>query len=142
MPEEQDLNQKYLELQLLNQQLQQLQEQQTLLEQQRTELLTISKSLDDLDTVKKDSRMYAPLGGGLYVEGIITETKKVLTNVGANVLLPKPSIETKQLVEEQVEQLIVLMQSMEQKMKEMMRKAEQLQGEIRVQSQAAAKKTV
>ena len=80
MSEDLVLQQKYLELQTLNQQTQQLHQQSRVLEQQKKELLELSQSLDELDKVKSDSKMYAPLGGGLYVEGVIKNTKKIQTS--------------------------------------------------------------
>ena len=88
------LQQKYMELQTLNQQIQQLHQQSQVLEQQQSELLKLSQNLDELDKIKPNSKMYAPLGGGLYVEGTITQTKNVLTNVGASVIVSKTIEET------------------------------------------------
>ena len=124
------LQQKYLELQTLNQQVQQLHQQSQVLAQQRTELLTLSQHLDELDKVKTKSKMYAPLGGGLYVEGIITETKKVLTNVGAGVVVPKTIEETKQIIEEQIDDLQKVIDTVEKRVQEGMKKGQQLHKEM------------
>lgn len=124
MAEEKILQQKYLELQALNQQIQQLHQQSAALEQQHKELISLSQQLDELDKVKADSKMYAPLGGGLYVEGIITQTKKVLTNVGAGVMVPKTLEETKQIIEEQIDDLQKVIVTIEKKVQEFMKRGQ------------------
>lgn len=141
MAEEKGLQQKYLELQTLNQQMQQLHKQSAVLEQQRTELFELSQHLDELDKVKPKSKMYAPLGGGLYVEGVITETKKVLTNVGAGVVVPKTIEETKQIIEEQLDDLQNVIETVEKKVQEFMRKGQQLHKEMQALSEKQPKKS-
>ncbi|MBI1972548.1 prefoldin subunit alpha [Candidatus Woesearchaeota archaeon] len=140
MNEEKIIQQKYLEFQALNQQIQQLHQQAVVLEQQRTELLNISQSLDELDKVKSNSKMYAPLGGGLYVESIIKETKKVLTNVGAGVVVQKTIEETKQLIEEQIDDLQKVIEQVEKKVQEGMKKGQGLHKEILALSEKQQKK--
>ncbi|GEM_PF-1572219 len=130
MSDDKLLQQKYLELQTLNQQMQQLHQQSQILEQQRTELLGLSQNLDELDKIKSKSKMYAPLGGGLYVEGMITETKKVLTNVGAGVVVPKTIEETKQIIEEQIDDLQKVIGTVEKRVQEFMKKGQALHKEM------------
>lgn len=129
MAEEKILQQKYLELQALNQQIQQLHQQSAALEQQHKELISLSQQLDELDKVKADSKMYAPLGGGLYVEGVITQTKKVLTNVGAGTIVPKTLEETKQIIEEQIDDLQKVIVTIEKKVQEFMKRGQTLHKE-------------
>ncbi len=140
MAAEKNQQQKYLELQTLNQQIQQLHQQSEVLQQQRTELLTLSQSLDELDKVKAQSKMYAPLGGGLYVEGVITETKKILTNVGASVVVPKTIEETKQIIEEQIDDLQNVIEQVENKVQEFMKKGQEIHKEMMVPSEKQPKK--
>ncbi|MDP1694722.1 MAG: prefoldin subunit alpha [Candidatus Woesearchaeota archaeon] len=140
MSDDQLLQQKYLEIQTLNQQIQQLHQQSQVLEQQKNELLSLSQTLDELDTVKPQSKMYAPLGGGLYVESIITETKKVLTNVGADVVVLKTLEETKQIIEEQIDDLQNVVETVENRVQEMMKKGQQLHKEMMALSEKQPKK--
>src|SRR3989344_4490845 len=140
MSDDKILQQKYMELQTLNQQVQQLHQQSSILEQQHKELISLSQHLDELDKVKSNSKMYAPLGGGLYVEGIITETKKVLTNVGACVVVPKTIAETKQIIEEQIDDLQKVIVQIEKKVQEFMKQGQTLHKEMLAASEKQPKK--
>ena len=140
MSDDKILQQKYLEVQTLNQQIQQLHQQSQVLERQKNELLSLSQTLDELDTVKPQSKMYAPLGGGLYVESIITETKKVLTNVGADVVVSKTLEETKQIIEEQIDDLQNVVETVENRVQEMMKKGQRLHKEMMALSEKQPKK--
>src|SRR3989344_3731626 len=111
-----------------------------ILQQKYLELLSLSQTLDELDTVKPQSKMYAPLGGGLYVESVITETKKVLTNVGAGVVVSKTLEETKQIIEEQIDDLQNVVETVENRVQEMMKKGQQLHKEMMALSEKQPKK--
>ena len=141
MSDDKVLQQKYMELQTLNQQIQQLHQQSQALEQQQQELLKLSQNLDELDQVKPKSKMYAPLGGGLYVEGIIVETKKILTNVGADVMIPKTIDETKHIIEEQIDDLQNVIAQVEKKVQEFMKKGQGLHKEMMALSEKQPKKS-
>ncbi|HLC72057.1 MAG TPA: prefoldin subunit alpha [Candidatus Nanoarchaeia archaeon] len=139
MSDDKVIQQKYMELQTLNQQIQQLHQQSQALEQQHSELLKLSQNLDELDKVKPQSKMYAPLGGGLYVEGIITETKKVLTNVGADVVVPQSIEATKQIIEEQIDDLQNVIAQVENKVQEFMKKGQGMHKEMMALSEKQEK---
>src|SRR3989344_8240515 len=140
MSDDKVIQQKYMELQTLNQQIQQLHQQSQALEQQHSELLKLSQNLDELDKVKTESKIYAPLGGGLYVKGTITETKNVLTNVGAGVVVPQTIEATKQIIEEQIDDLQNVIAQVEKKVQEFMKKSQTLHKEMMALSEKQPKK--
>jgi prefoldin alpha subunit len=96
--------QKFMEFQLLNQQMQQMQQQLHSLDNQLSELDNIKSDLISLKD-QKNSKTFSSLGGGILVESEIKESDSVLLSVGANVLVKKKKEKAIELVEKQLEQL-------------------------------------
>ena len=101
----QEIQNKYVELQLLNQQIKQIQEQFLILQQQLTELINIETSLTELKDVKKNNEMFSPIGSGIFVSSTIKDNDLVIVNVGAGVLIEKTVDEAKKLVQSQMENI-------------------------------------
>ncbi|MDP4012785.1 MAG: prefoldin subunit alpha [Candidatus Nanoarchaeia archaeon] len=100
-----DLQKKYLELQILEQQLSQLQQQSQILHQQIQELSFLSEAIDGVSKVKKDTEMLIPLGAGVYAKGELKDNKEVIMNVGANTTTVKSTKEARVIIEDQISQL-------------------------------------
>jgi|APSaa5957512622_1039677.scaffolds.fasta_scaffold23648_2 prefoldin alpha subunit len=95
---------KFMEAQMLNQQLQHLQQQLHSLDHQLEGLENLKSDLDSLKG-QKDSKTYSSLNGGVFVESEIKESNSVLLNVGANVLVKKKKEEALELIENQLKEL-------------------------------------
>ena len=63
-----DLQRKYIEFQLFDQQLKQFQQQLQILRQQLNELSNLDEHLNEIDKVKEGSKIMAPLGAGVFVK--------------------------------------------------------------------------
>ncbi|MDD5177731.1 MAG: prefoldin subunit alpha [Candidatus Nanoarchaeia archaeon] len=90
-----------LELQTISYQIQQLQEQLQLIEEQFMELSVLSESLESLKHSKASDGLI-PVGAGVFIEGAIKNTEKVILNVGSNVMVKKSIEDAKNLVEKQI----------------------------------------
>lgn len=100
---EQELEQKYMEFQFLSQQYEQVQQQMQVIAQQIAELQSIDENLNNLEKLKKNKKMWVPLGGGMFIPSISSEDySKVLMNVGNNVYLKKTVKDSKKLIAEQL----------------------------------------
>jgi prefoldin alpha subunit len=97
--------------QLLMQHASELEGQIVALENKKTELQIIKQSLSDLSKQKGKDILF-PVGSGILAHGKIADTKELLINVGANVVLPKSVEEAKQLIDEQVEEISKLQDSL------------------------------
>ena len=95
---------KYLELQMMDQQIKQLQQQLMAVNQQIVELKRVDDDLNEFENVKKDSKMFFSLGPGIFAEGTITN-KDLLLNVGSNVMVKKPILDTKKIISMQIDEL-------------------------------------
>ncbi|MBS3163417.1 prefoldin subunit alpha [Candidatus Woesearchaeota archaeon] len=120
---------KYLELQLLDQQIKQLQQQLMTVNQQIVELRRVDDDLSEFEKVKENSNMFFALGPGIFAEGSIS-SKDLLLNVGSNVLVKKPVIDTKKLINVQVAELEGLMVRLQEDMGAIGLRGNELQEEL------------
>lgn len=120
---------KYLELQLLDQQVKQLQQQLMTVSQQIMELKRVDDDLGEFEKVKENSNMFFALGPGIFAEGSIS-SKDLLLNVGSNVLVKKPIIDTKKLINLQVAELEGLIVQLQEDMRTIGLRGNELQEEL------------
>ena len=99
----QEIQQKYIELQFLNQQIKKVQEQFMFFQQQLAELINLETSLLDMKNIKEDSELFSSLGSGIFVNSKLVDPKNVLVNVGASVLVTKTVEEAIKLIKTQIE---------------------------------------
>jgi prefoldin alpha subunit len=92
---------KYMELQILEQQMKQLQQNLQTIEQQVTEIALIKKSLDDFSELNEKTEALVPLANGIFAKAEIKNNKELLVNVGSDVVVSKTIPETKELLENQ-----------------------------------------
>ncbi len=97
-------NNKYLEMQFLNEQLQQVQQRISLIENQIQQLNDVISNLEEFDKSKEDSEMMFSLGPGLYGKGVL-KSKEILVNIGANIIVKKDIKETINIIKTQIEEL-------------------------------------
>ena len=105
MANEIEIKEKYMELQMMNQQMKQMQKQIEMIEAQKMELLALNQSLEDLKNVKEGTETLTPVGSGIFVKANIQNPKDLIVNVGANVAVKKEISEAKKLVEKQVKEV-------------------------------------
>ncbi len=101
MAEEQE---KFMQLQMLDQQYSQVMQQLQFIEQELLELDEFSKSLSHLQS-SDEKEILAPLGRGVYMPASRHAEKKLYVEVGAGVVVLKTPDEAAKVVESQLEQL-------------------------------------
>ena len=100
-----DTQQKYLELQMLNSQIQQVQQQIQTFNNQLQELEFLKQSLSEFKDVKKDSEVLVPLSSGMFMKAKLLDTKELMLNVGGNVVVKKTITESVKLIDKQVDEI-------------------------------------
>lgn len=125
------VQQKYMELQLLNNQMNQLQKQLQLLEQQAVEVEGVQQNLDEFKTVKPGSEIFVPLSSGIFAKAELKENSELLVNVGANTAVTKNVDDTKKLLSEQVGEIRKVQEELAHEFEKLANRAEQLQDELR-----------
>ena len=96
MENRQALQQKYMELQMLDQQIKQVQKQLQMINEQLTEIDLISQGLDDLSKTKQGSEILVPVG--IFLKADIKDAEDLIVNVGAGVAVKKNISQTKEML--------------------------------------------
>lgn len=125
-----EIAQKYMEFQLLSQQIQQSQQQMQMISQQVIELKTLSKNVSEISKAEPDSEMYSNLGVGVHIKSSVKDVKHLLVNVGAGTFVEKTPEETVKIVDKQVKELEKFVQDMEKNLHINTERAETLREEI------------
>jgi prefoldin alpha subunit len=99
------LQQKYMELQLLYQQMKQEQKQVEAIEQQAAELDEIQQSLDALTASKQGSELWVPVSSGIFVKARLEDTKNLAVNVGSGTVVSKDVPATKAMLAAQAKDM-------------------------------------
>lgn len=114
MADQKELNEKYFELQILEQQLKQVSQQLLSLDNQLLELQRINDNLDDIAKTKKDTEILVALGGGVFSKAELKDSNTVLMNVGANIIIEKDIASSKEVVNHQIGQINDVVKQLEQ----------------------------
>lgn len=103
--QQEELQQKYLELQLLGNQIKQLQKQMQATEEQIIELRTVAEGLSELNNAEKGSEMLAPISEGIFVKAALEDTKELIVNVGSDVCVKKTAQEVEDMLKVRLDNL-------------------------------------
>ena len=126
-----EVQEKYLELQLLQRQLQAVHQQIEALESQAQEMDIVHAALDDFSRTKKGSEMFVTLTPGLFVKAKLEETENVVLNVGGSAMVQKSIPEAKEIVANQGSELRKLQEELADQMRKLQEQAEKAQEELR-----------
>jgi prefoldin alpha subunit len=102
---QEELKRKYVEFQLLEQQMKQTQKQLQLLEEQVVELIVTHQGLEDLKHVKEGSEILVPVSSGIFAKARLESVDKLILNVGANTAVPKTIEETQETLNKQMTEI-------------------------------------
>ena len=108
-----ETQQKYMELQLLDQQMKQLQQHLMETDAKTQQLEQIIKDLQDIQQVKEGTDILVPLAGGIFVKGNIGATDKLLVNVGSNVNVEKDVPAIVDIIKHQIKQMHDVQQTLQ-----------------------------
>ncbi|MBI4140561.1 prefoldin subunit alpha [Candidatus Woesearchaeota archaeon] len=99
---EKQLQEKYLEFQLLERQMKQVQEHLEQIGQQITEMLVLQQNLGEMKNVAVGKELFVPLGSGVFVNAALKDNKEVLVNVGAGVVVKKSCGDAAAILEQHI----------------------------------------
>ena len=127
---EKEVQEKYVEFQVLSNQLKQLQQQFLNLDQHALELNSLLDSINKISDIKEEQESLIPLGSGIYLEGKIKAPREAIITVGANIAVKKSIENTKILVERQLEEMKNLVAETEHQMERLNNHLINLKNEI------------
>lgn len=130
MASEQEVQEKYLHLQLVAQTLKQVQQQLQLIDVQAEELEKVSTGLNDLTKVKEGSNLLVPISEGIFARAKLTDGKTLMVNVGGNVVIEKSVEDTRKIIDTRNIELREHREELKKQTHELMQAAQTLQEEL------------
>jgi len=130
MEDQKEINNKYLELQMVDQQLKQLNQQLVTLDNQLLELQRLEENLEDMSKTKKDTEILVALGGGIFSKAELKDNKKVLMNVGADIIVEKDIPASKKVISDQIDQMKDAVKQFEQEFQALAMNSQIIQQDI------------
>lgn len=104
--EEEQLKEKYMQFQLLQQQVEQVKEHVETLHQQNVELDASLDTVQEIGKTKLNNEILAPIANGIFIKAGLKDNKKMIVNVGSDVTIEKTIPEIVQLLEKHKEKLV------------------------------------
>ncbi len=98
---QQAIQEKYMEYQMMQEQLTKMTEQRETLRKQEEDLDDIKGAIENIQKTRIGSEMFVPISSGIFVKAEIKETNQVLVNVGDNIIVPKTIADAVQLIQKQ-----------------------------------------
>ncbi len=126
-----EAEEKYMMLQIIDAQIKDIEKELEALEQRSFELIRLKVSLDSLAKSHKDAASIAPIGLGTYAFSEIKETKEVLVNVGAGVMVRKDIPSANEMINAQLHQSDHVASQLTQNVQNLAIKAQQIESEIK-----------
>lgn len=99
---EQELQQKYVELQLLDRQIKELQQQIQIIDEQSLDFRVGVQGLGDIEKTQKGSEILVPVSNGIFAWATLANSSEFLVSVGSNVMVVKSMAETRKLLDEKI----------------------------------------
>jgi len=101
MADEKEIEQKYMQFQMLQQQMEQINEHLQLLNQQNQDLEISINSIEKLKDTEADNEILCPIANGIFLKAKLQDNQKLIVNVGSGVTVEKTIDEVIKLLEEQ-----------------------------------------
>ncbi|MBT3814014.1 prefoldin subunit alpha [Candidatus Woesearchaeota archaeon] len=101
MTNEEQIQQKYMQFQMIQQQLEEVNQHLGMLNEQSSELDISIEAVKEIAKTKLDNEFLAPVANGIFIKGELKENQKLVVNVGMNTTVEKTIPEVVELLEEQ-----------------------------------------
>jgi prefoldin alpha subunit len=128
--QEEQLQAKYYEFQVINQQIQQYQEQQQLLDEQVTELNHTLECLNEIENTKTSETILVPIGQGIFTKAELKDNKNLIINVGSNILASKDIASAKTMIGERKQAVDIYRENTSTSINGLVQKAKRLELEL------------
>ena len=130
MVNEEEIQQKYMQFQAMQQQLEQISQHLELLNQQNDELDISINAVKELSETKVDNELLAPIADGIFFKGVLKDNQKLVVNVGSDTTVEKSIPEVVKLLEDQKKDVSKRMMEADSMMQDMSLQAMQLYQEV------------
>ncbi len=127
---QEELQQKYMEFQMMSQQANQMKEQLQAFEQQAEDLNKVLECLTEIENTKLGTEILIPMSSGIFLKAELKDNKEVNVNVGSNVSVKKSIPKTKDLITTQIKEIESLKQRLNTNLQLMGSRAKELEAEL------------
>ncbi|MBN1793229.1 prefoldin subunit alpha [Candidatus Woesearchaeota archaeon] len=117
---------KYFKAQMLDQQVKQMQKYIEAFDQQLVEIRNLVSAIKEFSSLKKGTKIYAPLANGIFVKATLEDASEVAVNVGAGVVVKKTMPEAIKLLETQESELVQYRSETMTQVESLMKQAEEI----------------
>lgn len=100
-----EMQSRFMEYQVLEQQMKQIQQQLEKMEQQTAEIEKVKESIADISPAKKGDEVLVPVSGGIFFRTTMQDSNSFLVNVGSGVVVQKDATGVKDLLNEQSKEM-------------------------------------
>ncbi len=100
-----ELQNKYMQYQMIDQQMKQIQQQVQVIEKQLVDLAVTRQAMDDLEKTNVGSEILVPVSNGIFTKAELKDNKKLILNVGSNTAVEKSIPDTKKLIDNQFKEI-------------------------------------
>lgn len=126
---EQEIQRKSIEFELLRQQSEAIQKQIEEVEMKRNELLIVKQSMNEIKG-QSGKDMLVPIGSGVFLKGQLKDDKKILVELGANVVAEKNVKEADKLIEKQLQEIENIQNNMREELIRCVSEIQRLEPEL------------
>ncbi len=117
MASKKELEEKYLQIQIIDQELKKIDTHVQAIDEQLVEIESIKASIEEFRSVAAGQRLLFPLSQGIFAKAALVEPRKLYINVGAGIVVDKTPEEASKLLTTQQDSLSknreILLQQME-----------------------------
>ena len=130
MAEEEQMKEKYMQFQMLQQQMEQVSQHLEMFNQQLAELDISISAVKELETAEKDNELLAPIADGIFFKAKLIDNQKLVVNVGSNVTVERTVPEVVVLLKEQKKETSKRMQEADEVMQHISKEAMKIYQEV------------
>lgn len=127
---QQALEQKYMEFQMVMQQLERVREQLHKTDERIAEVGFVIESLKNFSTVEVGSEILIPVSNGVFAKAKITDTSKLLVNVGADTVTEKTVTDSLDMLAQQKQRIEEFRMRLSDVVQRLYEKSEELKSEL------------
>jgi prefoldin alpha subunit len=105
MTKEEDIQQKYMQFQMLQQQMEEINQHLEMLNQNNAELEISINAIRELGKTEPGNEVLAPIANGIFIKTKLEDNQKLIVNVGSDSTVEKTPEQVIRMLEEQVTQI-------------------------------------
>jgi prefoldin alpha subunit len=124
------LQEKYFEYQMLEEQTKQVQEQLQTVAKQIDELENIKLAVQHIDKTQTGTEILVPVSSGIFLKTALKENSELLVNVGDNVVVPKTMAEAVALIKKQQKDIETFQENLAKNMQVLLMHQQRVEAEL------------